>query len=131
MKSRRLEKQYTTRLQQVTIRNKTRGTLLGDAIGRADTSPARNVGLLKHTGLKPGEGLWIIPTEAVHTFFMKFAIDVLFLDRQRRVLKAVPRLRPWRVAGSWRARTVLELPPGTIEATGTQRGDELEVIPNG
>jgi uncharacterized membrane protein (UPF0127 family) len=114
-------------LQKVTVLNKTRGRLLGDQIGRADTSSTRRIGLLQHTGLNKGEGLWIVPTQAIHTFFMKFAIDVLFLDRQKRVLKAVPRLGPWRLSGSWRARTVLELPAGTIEETGTDPGDVLEI----
>ncbi len=78
--------------------------------------------------MRKGEGLWILPCEAIHTFFMKFDIDVLFLDKKRRVVKAVRRLRPWRLAGSWRGRSVLELPAGTIEETGTQTGDVLEVI---
>ena len=53
----------------------------------ADTSAKRRTGLLKHTGLKPGEGLWITPCESVHTFFMKFAIDLVYLDKQKKVRK--------------------------------------------
>lgn len=101
--------------------------MLGDAIERADTSKARRGGLLKKSGLRKGEGLWIVPTEAIHTFFMRFDIDVLFLDRKKRVVKAVRRLRPWRLAASWRARSVVELPAGTIEESGTERGDLIEV----
>jgi len=108
--------------------NQTRGCLLGDRIERADTGQTRRVGLLKRPGLEKGEGLWIVPSEAIHTFFMRFDIDVLFLDRQKRVVKAVSRLRPWRLAMSWRARTILELPPGIIEQTGTRAGDQLEVV---
>jgi uncharacterized membrane protein (UPF0127 family) len=108
------------------ILNKTKGCSLGDAIGRADTGQTRRVGLLKRTGLEKGEGLWIVPCEAIHTFFMKFDIDVLFLDRRRQVVKTVRRMRPWRMAMSWRARSVIELPPGTIEETGTAAGDLLE-----
>ena len=102
--------------------------MLGDAIERADNSKSRRVGLLKKSGLQKGEGLWILPCEAIHTFFMRFDIDVLFLDRKRRVVKAVHRMRPWRLAMSWRGRTVLELPPGTIGESGTLPGDQLEVV---
>ena len=102
--------------------------MLGDSIERADTGKARRVGLLNHSGLKKGEGLWIVPTGAIHTCFMRFEIDVLFLDRKKRVVKAVPRLQPWRMAMSLRGRSVLELPGGVIEASGTRRGDVLEVV---
>ncbi|MBI3667230.1 MAG: DUF192 domain-containing protein [Acidobacteria bacterium] len=118
-------------MEKISVRNTTRGCLLGDAIERADTSKSRRTGLLERTGLAKGEGLWIIPCEAIHTFFMRFDIDVLFLDRKKRVVKAVPRLRPWRLAFSWRGRTVLELPAGTIEETGTAPGDVLEVMQQG
>ena len=59
----------------------------------ADTSEKRRVGLLKHERLEPGEGLWIVPCESVHTFFMKFPIDLVYLDKKRKVRKvrhAVP-----------------------------------------
>lgn len=115
-------------MKKVSIWNKTRGCLLGDAIERADDSKSRRVGLLQRSGLAKGEGLWILPCEAIHTFFMRFAIDVLFLDKRKRVVKTVHRLGPWRLAMSWRGKTVLELPAGTIAETGTQPGDLLEVI---
>jgi uncharacterized protein len=107
------------------VKNVTRGTLLGDRIGRASDSATRREGLLKRTGLDAGEGLWIAPCEAVHCFFMKFTIDVLFLDKKKRVVKLSPSLKPWRVAMCLRAHSVLELPEGTIAATGTAAGDEL------
>ena len=115
----------------LSIINTTRGRLLGDSIQRPDTAKSRRVGLLKRAGLAKGEGLWIVPCEAIHTFFMRFDIDVLFLDRKRRVVKVVPRMRPWRISVSWRGRSVLELPAGTIEETGTVRGDVLEVRQQG
>lgn len=108
------------------VTNRTRGILLGDRIGSADDSATRREGLLKRPGLEPGEGLWIAPCEAVHCFFMKFTIDVLFLDKKKRVVKVVPSLKPWRIAGCLRAFSTLELPEGTIAATGTAKGDELE-----
>lgn len=113
------------------VRNLTRGTLLGDAIVKATSSAERRTGLLKHTGLARGEGLWIVPCEAVHTLFMKFAIDVLYLSREGKVRKAVRNLAPWRFSGCLTARSVLELPVGAIERTKTQEGDLLEFVPQG
>jgi uncharacterized protein len=98
---------------------------LADRADVADTSAKRRTGLLKHTRLEPGEGLWISPCEGVHTFFMKFPIDVLFLSKQKKVLKVRPRMVAWRLAMNFRAHSVLELPAGTAEATGTVAGDTL------
>jgi uncharacterized protein len=110
----------------VRVRNLTRGTVLGDRIGIADTSASRNRGLLKHTSLEAGEGLWIVPTQSVHMFGMKFAIDVLFLNKDRKVRSIRHRLGKWRAAMSLLAHSALELPAGQAEATGTQPGDQLE-----
>ncbi len=115
-------------LKKFTVVNKASGCVLGQAIERADTSKTRRKGLLKRSGLQKGEGLWIVPCESIHTFFMRFDIDVVFLDRNKKVVKLVERLRPWRLAMSWRARTVLELPPSAIAETGTKRGDQLEFV---
>lgn len=110
----------------MTVRNVTRGSVLGNEVDVADTRAKRNTGLLKHTGLEPGHGLWIVPCEGIHTFFMKFAIDVVFIDRKRRVRKVVRDLGPWRLAMSMTAHSVIELPVGVIDASGTQKGDQLE-----
>lgn len=109
------------------MRNESRGTLLGDAITVADTRHERNVGLLKHQGLEEGEGLWIVPCLSVHTFFMKFAIDLVFLDKQRRVRKVRCAVPPWRISGCLWAHSVLELPPGSVAKTGTLPGDQLSI----
>ncbi len=106
--------------------NRTRGGLVADSADIANTSRKRRDGLLKRTGLGAGEGLWIAPCEAVHCFFMKFTIDVLFLTKDKRVAKASPSLKPWRLAACLRAHSVLELAEGAIEASGTQVGDQLE-----
>ena len=110
------------------VENRTRAILLGDAIEVADTSSKRRTGLLKHAGLARGQGIWIVPCEAVHTFGMKFSIDVLFLNKKRKVLKIREDMGRRRIALCLRAHSVLELPAGTIAATGTQPGDELELI---
>lgn len=107
--------------------NATRATLLADRADIADTSAKRRQGLLKHTGLAPGEGLWIVPCEGVHTFFMKFPIDVVFLNKQRKVLKIRANMGRRRIALSLRAHSVLELPAGKLAETGTEKGDQLEL----
>jgi uncharacterized membrane protein (UPF0127 family) len=113
---------------KIRVRNLTRDTLLGDQIDVADTSSTRRTGLLKHATLDDGTGLWIVPCESVHTFFMKFAIDVVYLDRKKRVKKAVGPVVPWRLSMCFLAYSLLELPAGSIERTGTRKGDELEFV---
>ena len=108
------------------VRNMTRGTLLGDSIDVADTSATRKTGLLKTPALETGHGLWIIPCEGIHTFFMKFALDVVYIDRKRCVRKVVRNLVPWRFSMCLPAHSVLELPVGVIDETGTGKGDQLE-----
>ncbi len=81
--------------------------------------------MLKHERLDPGQGLWIAPCEAVHTFGMKFTIDIVFLDRGKKVRKVRPEVVRGRIAACLLAHSVLELPAGTIAATGTQKGDQL------
>jgi uncharacterized protein len=112
---------------KIRVWNHNRGVLVADTAVVADTSRLRRVGLLKRLGLERGEGLWIVPCEAVHSFFMRFVIDVVFLNRANRVVKVRPGLKPWRVTGCARAHSVLELPEGTIAATGTRAGDLLEL----
>jgi uncharacterized membrane protein (UPF0127 family) len=109
------------------VRNATRNVVLGDRIDVADTSRKRRTGLLRHTGLEPGEGLWIVPCEAVHSFGMKFAIDVVFLNKKRMVLKTRSNMGRRGFSLCLRAHSVLELPAGTVEATGLQVGDQLEL----
>ena len=113
---------------KIHVKNVTRGTVLGDAIDRADTSAARNVGLLKHRSLEPGHGLWIVPCEGIHTFFMKFAIDVVYVDRSKRVRKVVRAIPAWRLSFCLTAHSVIELPVGVIDVTGTLKGDQLEIV---
>jgi hypothetical protein len=108
------------------VENQTKGRVLADRADIADTSAKRRTGLLKHKSLEPGEGLWIAPCEGVHTFGMKFPIDVVFLTRKKLVLKARRSMVKSRIAFSLRAHSVLELPAGTLAQTGTVAGDQLE-----
>lgn len=109
------------------MRNQTRNAVLGDAVDVADTSAKRRVGLLKHERLEPGTGLWITPCESVHTFFMKFPIDLVYLDKKKRVRKVRSAVPAWRLSACLSAHSILELPAGTVERTGTQAGDELAI----
>jgi uncharacterized membrane protein (UPF0127 family) len=115
-------------MQRVRVLNATKGTVLGDSVAVADTSLRRMVGLLGRTGLEPGTGMLIIPSQAVHTIAMRFPIDIVFADRNGRVVHLQAALLPNRVTGlHWRARCVLELPSGAIAQTGTAVGDELVI----
>ncbi len=109
--------------------NQTRNVSLATAADIADTSEKRRTGLLRRERLEPGEGLWIAPCESVHTFFMKFAIDLVYLDRQYRVKKVRHAVVPWRASACLTADSVLELPAGTLRETGTEPGDELIIKP--
>lgn len=111
------------------VRNVTRNCVLGDLVEVADTSAKRRTGLLKHESLGDGEGLWIVPCEAVHMVGMKFAIDVIYLSRERKVVKTRSRLEPgWTFSMCLTAHSVLELPAGVLDRTGTAKGDQLELI---
>jgi uncharacterized protein len=91
----------------------------------ANSSETRRTGLLKHSSLEPGEGLWIVPCEGVHSFWMKFSIDVLYLNRDKTVRKIRHGMKPWKVSFCLPAHSVLELPAGTAARTNTQLGDQL------
>ena len=112
---------------KVVVRNQTRNTVLADAADVADTSEKRRTGLLKHDRLDPGQGLWIVPCESVHSFFMKFTIDLVYLDRDRKVRKVRHRMVPWRLSACLTAHSILELPAGAVAASGTEKGDQLEM----
>lgn len=112
--------------RHIAIENLTRGGFVGTNIEVADTFSTRLVGLLGRRELPPGGGLLIRPSSGVHTFAMRFAIDVVTLDRRQRIVSLHRHLRPWRISGlSLRIRSVLELPPGTIEQSGLRIGDQL------
>jgi uncharacterized protein len=109
--------------------NVTRGTAIATRLEVASSGKTRRKGLLGRDHLASGEGLWIIPCESVHTFFMRFPIDLVYLDRGNRVRKVRRSVGPWRISGCISAHSVLELPAGTAHATATERGDTIEVMP--
>ncbi len=106
--------------------NATKSVGVGSEVDLADDSRSRRRGLLGRNSLLPGQGLWIVPCEAIHTFGMQFMIDVVFLNRKRKILKIRKSMPTRRVAMCLRAYSTLELPAGTLDLTGTQPGDVLE-----
>ena len=116
--------------ERLQVVNLTRQTVLADRLEVADHGANRMKGLLGRDGLSPGEGLWIKPCEAVHTFCMRFAIDLVYVDRKNRIRKVRSGVRPWRMSACLTAHSVIELPSGTVQATQTQAGDRLEFLPS-
>ena len=112
------------------IINETRGTTLADQAEVARSFWKRLVGLMGRRELPSGAALIIEPNTSVHTFWMRFPIDVIFVDRQNVVVglrAAMPPNRPY--AGARRAYRTIELPAGVIAQTGTQRDDHLRFEP--
>lgn len=112
--------------------NMTRYALLGDKVETARSPRERTKGLLGTEKLPRGGGLWIIPCRSVHSFGMRYEIDILFLDRQGRVVGMYQWFRRNRLSRIfWSARGVLELSAGTIDRTSTAVGDEVVFQANG
>jgi uncharacterized membrane protein (UPF0127 family) len=113
-------------MSRLVARNASLGTVIADKVGVAASRTARAVGLLTRSGLDPGEALWIVPSRGVHTWGMRFTIDVLALDEAGTVIDCVSNLRPWRMRLPKRGTAgVLELPAGTLEASRTSLGHRI------
>lgn len=112
------------------ITNDSKRRTLADRSRKADTFFTRAIGLMGRRGLEDGEALIIQPCNGVVCFFMRFAIDVLFVDGEDRIVHMIPDMKPWRASSIVRAsRLVVELPAGTIEDTGTEVGDTIAISP--
>jgi hypothetical protein len=110
----------------VRIRNSTRGTQLASKAQAARGFWPRLRGLLGRSSLQAGEALVLEPCNSIHTAFMRFAIDVVYVGRSGQVVKVISNLKPFRVSGVLRgAYSAIELPSGTIANTGTAPGDQL------
>jgi len=109
--------------------NRTRATSLATDLIIACSHWSRFRGLMAAKTLPPGSGLWLNPSHGIHTFAMRFPIDALYLDRDRKVILLLEALQPWRVAPiRLHAASVLELPPGTIRQTSTALGDQIDIF---
>jgi uncharacterized membrane protein (UPF0127 family) len=109
------------------LRNTRTGRVVADRLLPALDSESRRRGLLKHTSLDAGEAMIIAPTNAVHTWFMKFDIDIAFVTRYGRVLKTRDSVPPWRMSGAWGGYAVIEMRGGSFAAADTMAGDVLEL----
>jgi uncharacterized membrane protein (UPF0127 family) len=110
------------------LRNMRTGDVLADQVAGAFDSAARKHGLLGRQSWDAGNALVIAPSNAIHTFFMKFPIDVVFVRRDGTVVKAQGPVPPWRLAGALRAYAVIELPGGALARCETRPGDVLELL---
>jgi len=106
--------------------NRNRESFLGFRVARADTWRIRLKGLLGRSGLAPDDGLWLIPSHGMHTFGMRFAVDLIYLDSTNRVIHLVEHFRPFRISPiKRRCASILEMPTRAIYCSNTQIGDEL------
>jgi uncharacterized protein len=116
-------------MAEVTVHNLTRDTVIGERVREARRFWERGRGLMFVSHLEEGEGLIIDPCSSIHTFWMRFPLDVLYMDRTSTVVRADERMKPWRIGPVFTgSKWVIELPPGTIAATGTQAGDQIAII---
>jgi uncharacterized membrane protein (UPF0127 family) len=106
----------------------TRGTIVCDQLRVADRARPRMRGLLGRSSLPPGEGLLLAPAPSIHTAFMRFPIDAVFLDGTLQVRKVVEDLRPWRMSSAPHAWAVLEIAAGEAAARGLAVGHQLGVV---
>lgn len=110
------------------IINLTRNITLSDNAVISDTLSGRIKGLIGRKKLKSGQALVIKPCNSVHTFFMSFSIDLLFVDKQERIVKIVQAMPPFRLSSiSLNASYVIELPAGSISSTQTKIGDRISI----
>jgi uncharacterized membrane protein (UPF0127 family) len=108
------------------VANSDRGTVLGEAIEVAMTAAQRVKGLLGRDSLAGGEGLLFKGCSSLHTFFMQFPIDIVFIDKQGKVLKSVRDVRPFKIVmAPFRSYYALELPVGSIDGSTTRVGDRI------
>jgi uncharacterized membrane protein (UPF0127 family) len=111
------------------LRNQRTGAVVASTLEAAFERETRNKGLLGRTGLSDGHALVIAPCNGVHTFFMKFTIDVIFVKRDGTVRKVAHGLRPWRIALSPRSFAVIEMAEGAAVRADVKGGDVLSVVP--
>jgi uncharacterized membrane protein (UPF0127 family) len=115
-----------TELKVFSVRNLERGIVLATRAKLASSYVDRFFGLMMRKGVEEGGGLLLTKSSSVHSFFMRFRFDAIYLDREGRVVKVVPSMRQWWVSfGGRGAKDTLELPAGVAASTGTQPGDTL------
>jgi uncharacterized membrane protein (UPF0127 family) len=117
---------YEDMRRRLCVYNRTRESFLGLRVAPADTFLARLKGGLGRLGMKPDDGIWLIPSRGIHTIGMLFAIDLIYLDAANRVIHLVEHLGPFRISRiKIRCASILELQSRAIYSSNTQIGDEL------
>jgi uncharacterized membrane protein (UPF0127 family) len=112
------------------VRDAGTGRAVADRVRLADTHWTRLRGLIGTSGLAPCDGLWIVPCKQVHMFWMRYAIDVVFLDDDARIVGVCADLRPWRISPKFAgAASVIELAAGALAASSISVGDRLAIEP--
>lgn len=112
------------------IRNISRDTSLAHSADVADSFISRLCGLIPRNKLTSGEGLIITRCKSIHMLFMKFSIDAVFVDKTDKVVGIVEHIKPNQFSRTfWRSSYVIELPPGTVEMSQTEPGDQIEFFP--
>lgn len=111
----------------ITIRNKETNALIADNIGLANTMITRFVGLMNKKKLEDNEGILLTPCSSIHMMFMKFPLDIVFLDKKNKVIKIIENIKPWKISPVvFMAQSVLELPSGTVSKIGLKINDILD-----
>ena len=111
------------------IINISKNSILADDAQIANTISRRLIGLLNRSLLDKGEALVLQPSNSIHSFFMRFTFDALFLDKSRKVIAVLPSFKPFRISRIYLKSVVtIELPEGTISTSGTQVGDHIQII---
>jgi len=109
--------------------NTTQKTVVATAVKKADSYWARLAGLMFRKGLAPGAGLWIVPCRDIHSIWMRFAFDAVFLDKNGKVIHLIESMKPYRISPILRhGHSVLELEAGALHESQTQVGDTLSFI---
>lgn len=124
-----MAKLYKTTANRSSVNYNSGAELLLEKLEVAESLIKRGTGLLGRKNLEPGEALWIKPCNNIHTFFMKFSIDVIFVDRNLEIKKIAKSVKPFRLVGPyWRAYSVIETAAGFAEEKKLQIGDQLYVV---
>jgi uncharacterized membrane protein (UPF0127 family) len=109
--------------------NRRNGAVLANPVVTAVDSASRRRGLLGLAAMPTGQALIIAPSNAIHTWFMRFPIDIAFVAKNGEVVKRCDAVRPWRMTMAWRGYAAIEFAAGVLAASDTLKGDVVETIP--
>ncbi len=110
------------------VLNESNGNVVADEVRVADDIWSRFWGLMGRRSLPEGHALLLEPCSSIHTLFMRFAIDVIFLDRENRVVKVYPNVKPFRAVVGHRARKALEVAAGSAARAQVEEGNQLAIV---